>query len=192
MIVGYARISSQLQDLEPQIVALEGAGCVRIFHEVASGNRADRPELTNALEVLSPRDTLVVCRLDRVGRSIEHVVELIRYLHDRSVEFQSLDEALDTTQYRTVYHTIAALAQMSGDLRSDQMDEDDHKPVRARGRKGGRPRVLDENKLALVRRLYKNGDVPPREICRLLGISRATLYRYVSPKRAQGRDAMMK
>ena len=183
MLVGYARVSTPEQKLDPQIDALVRAGCKKIYSDVASGSRANRPGLTDALEVLRPHDTLVVWKLDRVGRSLKHLIELVGYLEERNVELRSLLDPFDTARNgQAIFHVFGVLAQFERDLVRDRTQVG-LKAARARGRKGGRPRALDEKKLALARQLYKEGRVAPRDICRQLGISKATLYRYVSTRK---------
>ena len=188
VIVGYARVSSPEQSLAPQFDALEQAGCERIYSDIASSCETDRPGLTEALEVLRPRDMLVVWKLDRMGRSLNHLVELIGHLQEQRIELLSLAERLDTTARNgnAVYRVFGVLAEFEADLQRAR-SQDGVRAARSPIRKGGRPRVLDEKKLALARRWYKEGERLPKDICYELGISKATLYRYVSPNKGSRR-----
>jgi DNA invertase Pin-like site-specific DNA recombinase len=188
MHIGYARVSTGEQTLDLQRDALATAACDKVFTETASGAKADRPVLADVLEYLRPGDTLVVWRLDRLGRSLKHLIETLTDLANRGVGFKSLTEQIDTTtpSGKLVFHVLGALAEFERDL----IRERTHAGLaaaRARGRKGGRPKKLaDPKKLALAQRLYADGQTDVATICRTLGISRATLYRSVTPaSRAQ-------
>jgi DNA invertase Pin-like site-specific DNA recombinase len=179
MNIGYARISTGEQTLDLQHDALAAAGCEKILTETASGATSDRPRLAEALAYARPGDTLVVWRLDRLGRSLQHLITTVTELHERGIGFRSLTEQIDTTTSggRLIFHVFGALAEFERDL----IQERTHAGLaaaRARGRTGGRPRKLaDPKKLALARRLYQDGETDIATICRTLGISRATLYR---------------
>ena len=181
MRVGYARVSGSEQSLRRQVETLRRVGCEKVFRDVTGSNQAARPGLTDALEVLHARDVLVVCKLDRVGRSLGHLIDLLRHLDDRRVEFCSLEESIYTAE-RGVSHVLTVLAQFDRELAKVKKPPSETKARRRRGG-GGRPRALDEKKLAQARRLYKEGVISTREICSTLGISKATLYRYVSVRR---------
>src|SRR5689334_23812569 len=179
MDVGYARVSTGEQTLDLQLDALAKAGCERTFTETASGSKADRPVLAEVLGYLRRGDTLVVWRLDRLGRSLGHLIETVALLAERGIGFKSLTEQIDTTTSggKLVFHVFGALAEFERDL----IRERTHAGLaaaRARGRVGGRPKKLaDPKKLALARALYASGQSDIATICRTLGISRATLYR---------------
>lgn len=179
MNIGYARISTGDQTLALQLDALRAAGCDRLFEETASGAKAERPILKEAIAYLRPGDTLVVWRLDRLGRSLGHLIETVTALADRGIGFRSLTEQIDTTTSggKLIFHVFGALAEFERDL----IRERTHAGLaaaRARGRTGGRPKKLaDPKHLALARRLYADGETDVATICATLGISRATLYR---------------
>src|SRR3712207_6386249 len=143
MLIGYARISTLDQSLALQQDALRAAGCERIFTATASGARTDRPGLADALEHLRTGDTLVVWRLDRLGRSLEHLMETIRELHEQGIHFKSLQEQLDTATSggKLVFHVFGALAEFERDLIRERTRAG-LEAARARGRRGGRPRKL--------------------------------------------------
>jgi DNA invertase Pin-like site-specific DNA recombinase len=179
MNIGYARISTGDQTLDLQQDALAAAGCEKVFTETASGATSDRPQLVEALAYTRPGDTLVVWRLDRLGRSLQHLIATVAELHERGIGFRSLTEQIDTTTSggKLIFHVFGALAEFERDL----IRERTHAGLaaaRARGRTGGRPRKLaNPRQLALARRLYEDGETDIATICQTLGISRATLYR---------------
>jgi DNA invertase Pin-like site-specific DNA recombinase len=181
-MIGYARVSTPDQNLPLQRDALKKAGCKKVFTDVASGAKSERPGLTRALESARRGDTIVVWKLDRFGRSLVHLLESVRALQARRVGFKSLQESIDTTSSsgKLVFHVFGALAEFERDIVRERTMVG-LTAARARGRKGGRPRVLDEKGSALARSLYNDKNNSPADICRTLGISRASLYRYLSP-----------
>ena len=180
MLIGYARVSTQEQNLDLQKDALEGAGCERIYSDQVSGSTERRQELDTALEMLREGDTLVVWRLDRLGRSLKRLIELIGDLEERGIGFKSLQESIDTTSSsgRLVFHVFGALAEFERNLIRERtragLDA-----ARARGRKGGRPKKLDAKKQALAVKLYQEKQHSMKELCQMFGISKPTLYDYV-------------
>jgi DNA invertase Pin-like site-specific DNA recombinase len=179
--VGYARVSTADQNADLQVDALRKAGCAKVFVDQASGSLAERPQLNAALDYLRPGDTLVVWRLDRLGRSLRHLVDTVMGLQERGVGFRSIRESIDTTTPggRLVFHLFAALSEFERDL----IQERTHAGLaaaRARGRVGGRKPVLTPEKAAAARKMYDAGEMPISEIARVLGVSRATLYRHLS------------
>src|SRR4051812_21758690 len=180
MLIGYARISTIDQTLALQQDALNAAGCEHIYTDTVSGSVTDRPGLTNALSHLRSGDTLVVWRLDRLGRSLSHLIETVRQLQERGIGFRSLQEQIDTTTSggKLIFHFFGALAEFERDL----IRERTHAGLvaaRARGRLFGRPKALSPKKVAQLRVLAKDDQLTVREICQTLGISRATFYRHV-------------
>src|SRR5215217_5791349 len=184
MNIGYARVSTGEQTLDLQLDALAKADCGKVFTETAGGALVERESLKEALAYARTGDTLVVWRLDRLGRSLKHLIETVADLRDRGVGFKSLTEQIDTTTPggKLVFHVFAALAEFERDL----IRERTHAGLaaaRARGRVGGRPKKLaDPKTLALAQKLYDDGQTDVATICKTLGISRATLYRYVTPR----------
>jgi DNA invertase Pin-like site-specific DNA recombinase len=178
MHIGYARISTTDQTLALQDDALTAAGCDRIFTDTASGSRTDRPGLTEALSHARSGDTLVVWRLDRLGRSLAHLIETVMQLQDRGVHFRSLQEQLDTSTSggKLVFHFFAALAEFERDLLRERTMAG-LAAARARGRRGGR-RGLSAEKVRQLRTLAADRGTSVQAICSTLGISRATFYRY--------------
>jgi DNA invertase Pin-like site-specific DNA recombinase len=187
MQIGYARVSTGEQTLDLQHDALTAAGCGRIFTDTASGAKAERPGLSEALDHLRQGDTLVVWRLDRLGRSLRHLIETVMALEQRGVGFKSLTEAIDTTSSggKLVFHIFGALAEFERELIRERTRAG-LTAARARGRRGGRPKALDAAKLALARTLYANKQTPIDTICRTLKVSRATLYRYLAAGETDG------
>jgi DNA invertase Pin-like site-specific DNA recombinase len=179
MLIGYARISTLDQTLALQQDALNAAGCEQLYTDTASGARTDRPGLAQALSHLRAGDTLVVWRLDRLGRSLAHLIETIKELEGRGVHFRSLQEQLDTgtSGGKLVFHVFGALAEFERDL----IRERTHAGLaaaRARGRVGGRPRKLTPKQVAQLRTLAADKGNSVTEICQTFGISRKTFYRY--------------
>lgn len=188
MQIGYARVSTDEQTLALQQDALQAAGCDRVFTDTISGATAERPGLTEALGYARAGDTLVVWRLDRLGRSLRHLIETVAVLEQRGVGFKSLTESIDTTSPggKLIFHIFGALAEFERDLIRERTRAG-LTAARARGRRGGHPRVkafTDPKKLALARQLYADKQTPVVTICAMLGVSRATLYRYVAPAAA--------
>jgi len=179
-LVGYARVSTGEQSDDLQRDALSAAGCERIFADAASGARADRPALLAAWEFLREGDTLVVWRLDRLGRSLPHLLELSEDLERRGVQLRSLTENLDTSSPggRLIFSLMSALAQFERDL----IRERTHAGLaaaRQRGRTGGRPTVMTPAKTAAAARLHASG-TPIAHIAASLDVSRATVYRWLA------------
>jgi DNA invertase Pin-like site-specific DNA recombinase len=180
MLIGYARVSTLDQTLALQQDALTQAGCEQIYTDTASGIRTDRPGLAQALSHLRPGDTLVVWRLDRLGRSLGHLIDTIKDLQGRGIHFKSLQEQLDTgtSGGKLVFHVFGALAEFERDLVRERTLAG-LAAARARGRLGGRPRTLSPRKVELLRTLAADKRNSVTEICQTLGISRTTFYRYV-------------
>jgi DNA invertase Pin-like site-specific DNA recombinase len=187
MQLGYARISTDEQTLHLQEDALRRAGCERLFSDTASGAKADRPGLADALEQLRPADTLVVWRLDRLGRSLGHLIETLTELDKRGIGFKSLTESIDTTTPggKLIFHIFGALAEFERELIRERTNAG-LAAARARGRTGGHPTAKafrDPAKLAMAKSLYSNPKTPIDDICQQFGVSRSTLYRYMRGKR---------
>jgi len=184
MLIGYARVSTQDQNLDLQIDALTNAGCKKIFHEKTSGSRAERPEFSKAREALREGDTLVVWKLDRLGRSVKNLVDLVGELHKQGIQFKSLTDAIDTgtPSGRFFFHVMASLAQMERELTVERTRAG-LETARKLGRKGGRKRRMTDSKIESAKRLLANG-MPPRDVALNLSVSIPTLYRWV-PASAQ-------
>jgi DNA invertase Pin-like site-specific DNA recombinase len=181
VLIGYARISTDDQNLALQHDALTVAGCEKIYEDRISGSQAERPGLTLALEVARAGDTLIVWRLDRLGRSLKDLIALAERLEQRQVGLRSLKEALDTTSSggRLIFHMFGALAEFERDLIRERTQAG-LSAARARGRLGGRPKLLTPEKRRLAVQLYRAKEHSIAEICRLMGISKPTLYSYLA------------
>lgn len=179
MLIGYVRVSTQDQGLESQRAALSKAGCPTVFEDRASGTRADRPGLAKATEVLREGDTLVVCKLDRLGRNVKQLLDLVGDLHKRSIQFKSLSEAIDTgtSSGRFFIHVMASLAEMERELIMERT-RTGLDVARQLGRKGARKRKMTDSKIASAKKLLASG-VPPKDVASSFGVSIPTLYRWV-------------
>jgi DNA invertase Pin-like site-specific DNA recombinase len=185
MLVGYARISSTDQKFELQNDALKAAGCARIFHDTASGALRDRPMLTAALDFMREGDTLVVWKLDRLARSVKQLIETIEYVNKKGVGFRSLTESIDTTTPggRLIFHMFGALAEFERGIIRERTIAG-LESARARGRRGGRPRALNEQGVSVAKALLRDGSLTVREVANQLNVSEATLYKYIPSPRA--------
>jgi DNA invertase Pin-like site-specific DNA recombinase len=177
-LLGYARVSTTDQDAALQLDALAAAGCYRVFTDTMSGSLERRPELDKLLDQLRPGDTFVVWRLDRLGRSIRHLIDQLQVLADRGIGFRSLQETIDTTSPggRLVFHVFAALAEFERDLIRERTNAG-LQAARARGRHGGRPPQLTADQVKAARRMYEQQDMTVAQIGEVLGVSRTTIYR---------------
>jgi DNA invertase Pin-like site-specific DNA recombinase len=178
MLIGYARVSTHEQTLNLQRDALEKAGCNKIFTDTASGAKAERKGLDEALDYVRKGDTLVVWRLDRLGRSLPHLITTLTGLEERGIGFKSLTENIDTTTSggKLIFHIFGALAEFERNLIKERTTAG-LTAARDRGRTGGRPKVLTGRQLSIAQSLYDDPTHSIAEICRTLKISKATLYR---------------
>ncbi len=180
MLVGYARVSTDDQNLDLQQDALRSAGCEKIFTDKVSGTKSERPGLTSALEFVRAGDTLVVWRLDRLGRNLQHLIEVVEGLGRQEVGFRSLHESIDTTSSagKLIFHIFCALAEFERNLISERtragLDA-----ARARGRNGGRRRSLNADQVAMLRTLAADKSRSVSSICDLMKIGRTTYYKYL-------------
>jgi DNA invertase Pin-like site-specific DNA recombinase len=188
MLIGYARVSTQDQTLHLQQDALHKAGCDRIFTDTASGAKTERIGLDEALNYVRKGDTLVVWRLDRLGRSLPHLIATMTALEERGIGFKSLTENIDTTTSggKLIFHIFGALAEFERNLIRERTTAG-LTAARARGRRGGRPKALTAKQLSIVQDLYDKR-YPIAEICRTLKISRPTLYRSIKTGERQQPD----
>lgn len=180
MLVGYARISTFEQTLDLQKAALGEAQCERIYEDVTSGAKSERVGLKSALEYLREGDTLVVWKLDRLGRNLKHLIEAVEGLQQRGIGFKSLQEQIDTTTPggKLIFHIFGAIAEFERDLIRERTMAG-LAAARARGRKGGRPRKMDAAKIRMARTLHADPSNSIEEICKTLEVSKQTLYRYL-------------
>jgi DNA invertase Pin-like site-specific DNA recombinase len=181
MLIGYARVSTEDQNLNLQCDALQKAGCEQIFTDTVSGTKAERKGLTDALSHLREGDTLVVWRLDRLGRSLRHLIDTVTALQERGIGFKSLQESIDTTTSggKLVFHIFGALAEFEREIIRERTKAG-LSAARSRGKSGGRPKALTEKQVHMLNNLAADKDRSVEEICKTLGISRTTFYRYVN------------
>jgi DNA invertase Pin-like site-specific DNA recombinase len=181
-LIGYARVSTNEQHLHLQQDALSDAGCLKIYTDTISGVKSDRKGLAEALDFIRDGDTLVVWRLDRLGRSLKDLIERITELHSRNIGFKSLTENIDTTTSggKLIFHIFGALAEFERDIITERTNAG-LTAARARGRQGGRPRsfLSDDRKLQMARQMYEKKTIPVKDICKALGIPRSTFYKYM-------------
>ncbi len=181
MKIGYIRVSKQEQNEALQKDTLKEAGCEKYFSDKITGSKFERKGLEELLAFVRSGDTIVVWKLDRLGRSLKDLIETLNLLKDRGVDFISLTENIDTTTAggKLIFHLMGALAEFERDLIGERTNAG-LVAARARGRVGGRPRRWATNgKVALAQRLFADPHHSIPEICLTLGISRSTLYRYV-------------
>lgn len=190
MKIGYARVSTGDQNLDLQVDSLKAVGCKKIYTEKASGAaKSKRPELERCLDALRDGDTLMVWRLDRLGRSLQHLVEIVGGLHERGVNFKSIsDGIIDTTSAsgEMVFGIFAVLAQFERRLIQERTMAG-LKAARARGKVGGRPKITPtSSKVKMAKALHADEDLSIPECCKSLSVSRATFYRYLKIAKQNG------
>ena len=181
-LIGYARVSTTEQHLHLQQDALKAAGCLKVFTDTISGAKLERKGIDEALSFIRGGDTLVVWRLDRLGRSLKDLIERITDLHNRNIGFKSLTENIDTTTSggKLIFHIFGALAEFERDIIRERTNAG-LTAARVRGRQGGRPRssLSEEKKLQMARQMHENKNLPVGAICKALGIPRSTFYKYL-------------
>lgn len=180
MLIGYARISTDDQNLNLQRDALKQVGCSHICEDRISGAKYDRPGLKEALKYARDGDTLVVWRLDRLSRSLKDLIEMINLLESKNIGLKSLQESIDTssTSGKLIFHIFASLAEFERNLIRDRTQAG-LLAARARGRNGGRPKSLSNDKQALAVKLYNDRAHTVNKICEMMGVSKPTLYKYI-------------
>lgn len=185
MIIGYARVSTQEQDLQMQIDELTKAGCFEIFEEKVTGSKKDRPALNEMLKMLREGDRVVVYKLDRISRSTKHLIELADLFESKGVEFVSIHDNIDTTTAmgRFFFRVMASIAELERDITIERT-KSGLAAARARGRKGGRPPV-DGKKISTALKMYESKEYSISEITESTGISAPTLYRYINKNKKE-------
>ena len=180
MLIGYARVSTLDQNLDLQMDALNKVGCEQIFTDTVSGAKVERVGLNDALSHLREGDKLVVWKLDRLGRSLKHLIKTIGDLDEQGIGFQSLQENIDTTTSggKLVFHIFGALAEFERDLISERTQAG-LEAARARGRRGGRKKAMTVKQVKMAKSMRKDRSNTIADICEALGVSRSTLYRYL-------------
>ena len=197
MLIGYARVSKTEQHLELQLDALNKVGCEQIYTDKITGSKTERKGLEEALSHLRKGDTLVVWRLDRLGRSLKHLIDTLKGFHEKGIEFKSLTENIDTSTPTgmLMFHLIGALAEFERNLIRERTLAG-LEAARARGHNGGRPKVGETETKRMARKLYEDKSIAIKDICKSLRISKATLYRYVHAnrpvkKKIEGKDLVV-
>lgn len=185
MRIGYARVSTQDQRLDVQHEALTRSGCENTFDDTMSGKVSDRPGLQKALEQLRKGDTLVVWKLDRLGRSVKQLVDLVSYFEEEGIHLVSITDSIDTSTPagRFFFHVMASLAEMERELTVERTRAG-LETARKHGRIGGRRRIMTDSKVEAAKRLIIDG-LPPREVASNLGVSMATLYRWLPARQRE-------
>ena len=184
MKIGYARVSTSDQNLDLQMDALEAAGCKKIYSDHGvSGAKAERPELDKALDQIRKKDTLVIWKLDRLGRSLRDLLSIIEDLKERDANFASIQDGFDTSTAsgKMVFSVIGAMAEYERNLIRERTMAG-LAAARARGRNGGRPKALEDSQVKVAITLAEAGELTINEICEQVGCSRSTYYRQVAPK----------
>ncbi|WP_126652213.1 recombinase family protein [Chryseobacterium aureum] len=182
MKIGYARVSTKDQNLDLQIEALEKAGCEKIYQEKISGTTKNRPELDKMIEQFREGDELYVWRLDRLGRSLKNIIDLVLSLSDKGIIIKGISDGVDTSTMngRLFLNLMASLSEYERELIRERTNAG-LQSARARGRTGGRPKGFTKekvSKLIIMRSLYRDNTKTPEEIYKALGLTRATFYRY--------------
>ena len=179
--IGYSRVSTDDQNADLQVDALKKSGCSRIFTDHASGSQASRPELDRMLDQLRPGDVVVVWRLDRLGRSLRDLIDLVEDLASKGIGFRSLTEDISTTtpNGKLIFRIFASLAEFERDLIRERTQAG-LAAARARGRVGGRPSVMNAKKIDKARKLYDSREYSVAEIAEMLDVSVATIYRHLN------------
>lgn len=180
MLIGYARISTDDQNLDLQKDALTKAGCNCIMEDRLSGSKVERPGLKSALAYARQGDIIVVWRLDRLSRSLKDLIEIVALLESKDIGLKSLQESIDTASSsgKLIFHIFGALAEFERNLIRERTNAG-LQAARARGRKGGRPKSLDSDKRALAIKLYNEKEHTIEKICKMMEISKPTLYKYI-------------
>lgn len=180
MKVGYARVSTSEQNLDLQVQSLKSAGCERVFTDIVSGAKAERLGLKEMNEYVREGDTVVVWKLDRLGRSLSHLVEQINEYEEKKVCFQSLTENIDTTtpSGKLFFHVFGALAEFERELIRERTRAG-LSAAKIKGREGGRPRKLNKKQIEMMTDMWRNQNYKVDDICSTFGISRTTFYRNI-------------
>lgn len=186
MKIGYARVSTADQHLRMQQDALKSSGCEEIYTDVVSGVKTQRPGLDKALSYLREGDTLVVWKLDRLGRSIQHLIQMVNDLQKKKISFKSLQENIDTATSggKLIFHLFSALAEFERDLIQERTQAG-LKAARARGKMGGRPPLLDTRQINRMIEMYDEQKNTVAEICKIYNISRPSFYNYLNNRRRE-------
>lgn len=186
MKIGYARVSTADQHLRMQEDALKSAGCEEIYSDVISGVKSQRPGLDKALSYAREGDTIIVWKLDRLGRSIQHLIQTITLLIEKKISFKSLQENIDTSTSggKLIFHIFSALAEFERDLIQERTQAG-LKAARVRGKMGGRPPLLDTRQINRMIEMYDEQKNTVAEICKIYNISRPSFYNYLNNRKRE-------
>lgn len=193
MLIGYARVSTDDQNLDLQRDALNQSGCEQIFEDKLSGAKSERIGLNEALKFARKGDTLIVWRLDRLSRSLKDLIELVSSLDRVGIGLKSLHESIDTSSSsgKLIFHIFGALAEFERNLIRERTQAG-LQAARARGKKGGRPEALNKAKQDLLVKLYDDKQHTINEICELMGVTKPTLYKYIDSSRSRNKKTTEK
>lgn len=183
MLIGYARVSTENQNLELQIDALKRAGCDQIFQETISGANKEKKELSEALKILREGDTLIVWKLDRLGRSLKSLIDFVTDLNKKKINFKSITDSIDTTtpMGKFFFHIMGSLSELERGLIHERTMAG-LKAANQRGRIGGRPRAIGEKTFERASKMYDSNELSVGEICSTMGINRRTFNRYLNKR----------
>lgn len=183
MLIGYSRISTNDQSLDSQIDKLKQYGCEKIYTDIMSGSKSERPQLNEMIEYAREGDTIVVYRLDRLGRGLKDLINLITIFELKKVNFKSLTENIDTTTStgKLIFHIAGAFAEFERNIIRERTKAG-LESARARGRKGGRPKKINDNLIRLAKTMHANKEISINDIVKNLGVSRATFFNMVKSK----------
>ena len=178
MLIGYARVSTQDQNLDLQIQALKKEGCTKIFTDTVSGAKAERKELSKMYEQLRSKDTVVVWKLDRLGRSLKDLISIVQSFDELGVNFRSITENMDTGSSggKLIFHIFGSIAEFERDLIKERTQAG-LTAARARGRLGGRPKRLNQKQIAVIKTMHKDKTIPIKTILDTFRVSKGTLYK---------------
>lgn len=179
-LIGYARVSTASQTTDLQEDALHSAGISTIFKDIISGSTTERPQLNECLKYLRKGDTLIVWKLDRLGRSLKHLIALIQEFEEKGIHFKSLQESIDTSSSsgKLIFHLFCALAEFERNLISERV-RSGIESARKRGRKGGRPEVMTREQAEKAYRLLNSGNASPKELMTMFNVKKTSLYKYI-------------
>lgn len=180
MLIGYSRVSTNDQSLNSQLDKLKQYGCKKIYTDIISGSKSNRSELNNMLEYVREGDTIVVYRLDRLGRNLKDLINLINIFQDKKVGFRSITENIDTTTPtgKLMFHIAGAFAEFERNIIRERTKAG-LESARARGKKGGRPKKITEEKIRISKMLYQNKELNINTIVKQLGVCKATFYKMI-------------
>jgi DNA invertase Pin-like site-specific DNA recombinase len=181
MLIGYARVSTDDQNLNLQYDELKKTGCTKFFDDKITGSKLARPGLDQAIQFARQDDVIVVWRLDRLSRSLKDLIEVVSLLESKGIGLKSIHESIDTTSSsgKLIFHIFGALAEFERNLIRERTCAG-LEAARARGKIGGRPKKLTSDKIKLAKDLYNEKTRSIKQICELVGVSKPTLYKYLS------------